>query len=636
MAIVLGIDLGTTNSAMGYLVADEPKIIENSDGGRTTPSVIAINKDDSISVGAVAYRSRVINTDFTFYEFKRLIGRSYSEAKNDIRAFPFKVEESGDKVKVVGKNGKKYSPEEISAMVLRKLKTDAEQKLGQTITEAVITVPAYFNDSQRQATKDAGEIAGLKVLRIINEPTAAALAYGLDKKKDEKILVYDLGGGTFDVTVLEIGDGTIEVKATNGDTHLGGHDFDKAITDYLISEFKKEKGIDLSVDKSALQRLKEAAEKAKHDLSSQLEHDINLPFITMVDGQPEHMMIKLTRAKLDELVGDLVKNTLEPVKKALADSGISKGEIDEILMVGGMTRMPLVQKAVEDFFGKKPNYSVNPDEVVALGAAIQGAILKGDVKDILLLDVTPLTLAIETMGGVASPMIPRNTTVPTSKSQVFSTASDNQNAVDVVITQGERPMSADNKQLGRFTLSGIPPAPRGIPQVEVTFDLDANGILHVKAQDKGTGKVQTLSITGASTMSDEDKEKAIREAEENAAKDKEKKDMVEARNIAESTIVQVRNALKDLAEKVSGEDRGSLESMITDVEEVIKKEDASKEDIEKKTQTLLEKMNEVSQKVYSSGSEANADQATEPSAENPEETKSEDDKTTDVEGEKKE
>jgi molecular chaperone DnaK len=356
----------------------------------------------------------------------------------------------------------------------------------------------------------------------------------------------------------------------------------------------------------------------------------------MVDGQPEHMMIKLTRAKLDELVGDLVKNTLEPVKKALADSGISKGEIDEILMVGGMTRMPLVQKAVEDFFGKKPNYSVNPDEVVALGAAIQGAILKGDVKDILLLDVTPLTLAIETMGGVASPMIPRNTTVPTSKSQVFSTASDNQNAVDVVITQGERPMSADNKQLGRFTLSGIPPAPRGIPQVEVTFDLDANGILHVKAQDKGTGKVQTLSITGASTMSDEDKEKAIREAEENAAKDKEKKDMVEARNIAESTIVQVRNALKDLAEKVSGEDRGALESMITDVEEVIKKEDASKEDIEKKTQTLLEKMNEVSQKVYSSGSEANADQATEPSAENPEETKSEDGKTTDVEGEKKE
>jgi len=634
MAIVLGIDLGTTNSAMGYLVGDEPKIIENSDGGRTTPSVVAVNKDDSISVGAVAYRARVINPDFTFYEFKRLIGRSYSEAKNDIKAFPFKVEESGDKVKVVGKDSKKYSPEEISAMVLRKLKTDAEQKLGQTITEAVITVPAYFNDSQRQATKDAGEIAGLKVLRIINEPTAAALAYGLDKKKDEKILVYDLGGGTFDVTVLEIGDGTIEVKATNGDTHLGGSDFDKAITDYLISEFKKEKGVDLSNDKSALQRLKEAAEKAKHDLSSQLEHDINLPFITMVDGQPEHLMVKLTRAKLDELVADLVKNTLEPVKKALADSGIAKGEIDEILMVGGMTRMPLVQKAVEDFFGKKPNFSVNPDEVVALGAAIQGAILKGDVKDILLLDVTPLTLAIETMGGVASPMIPRNTTVPTSKSQTFSTASDNQNAVDIVITQGERPMSADNKHLGRFTLSGIPPAPRGIPQVEVTFDLDANGILHVKAQDKGTGKVQTLSITGASTMSDEDKEKAIREAEENAAKDKEKKEMVEARNIAESTIVQVRNALKDLAEKVSGEDRGTLEGMITDVEDVIKKEDASKEDIEKKTQTLLEKMNEVSQKVYATGSEEGATNP-EPEAGSTEEPK-EEDKTTDVESEKKE
>ena len=603
MSIVLGIDLGTTNSAMAYVVGGEPKIIENSDGGRTTPSVVAINKDDSISVGAIAYRSRVINTDFTFYEVKRLIGRSFKESTEDIRAFPFKVKEVGEKVKVVGKESKEYAPEEISAMILRKLKTDAEQKLGQSISEAVITVPAYFNDSQRQATKDAGEIAGLKVLRIINEPTAAALAYGLDKKKDEKILVYDLGGGTFDVTVLEIGDGTIEVKATNGDTHLGGHDFDKAITDFLISEFKKEKGIDLSSDRSALQRLKEAAEKAKHDLSSQLEHDINLPFITMIDGQPEHMLIKMTRAKLEDLVGDLVKKTLEPVKKALADSGIQKGEIDEILMVGGMTRMPLVQKTVEDYFAKKPNYSVNPDEVVALGASIQGAILKGDVKDILLLDVTPLTLAIETMGGVASPMIPRNTTVPTSKSQVFSTASDNQNAVDVVVTQGERPMAADNKQLGRFTLSGIPPAPRGIPQIEVTFDLDANGILHVKAQDKGTGKVQSISITGASTMSDEDKEKAIKEAEENATKDKEKKELVEAKNIAESTIVQVRTALKDLAEKVSGEDRGALESLISDVEAVVKKEDATKEEIEKKTQALLEKMNEVSQQVYSAGGE---------------------------------
>ena len=626
MSIVLGIDLGTTNSAMAYVVGGEPKIIENSDGGRTTPSVVALNKDDSISVGAIAYRSRVINTDFTFYEVKRLIGRSFNESTEDIRAFPFKVKQAGEKVKVAGKD-KDYAPEEISAMILRKLKTDAEQKLGQTITEAVITVPAYFNDSQRQATKDAGEIAGLKVLRIINEPTAAALAYGLDKKKDEKILVYDLGGGTFDDTVLEIGDGTIEVKATNGDTHLGGHDFDKAITDYLISEFKKEKGIDLSADRSALQRLKEAAEKAKHDLSSQLEHDINLPFITMVDGQPEHMLIKLTRAKLEDLVGDLVKKTLEPVKKALADSGIQKGEIDEILMVGGMTRMPLVQKTVEDYFSKKPNYSVNPDEVVALGASIQGAILKGDVKDILLLDVTPLTLAIETMGGVASAMISRNTTVPTSKSQVFSTASDNQNAVDVVVTQGERPMAADNKHLGRFTLSGIPPAPRGIPQIEVTFDLDANGILHVKAQDKGTGKIQSISITGASTMSDEDKEKAIKEAEENATKDKEKKELVEAKNIAESTIVQVKTALKDLAEKVSGEDRGTLESLISDVEAVIKKEDATKDDIEKKTQALLEKMNEVSQQVYSASSGENPTETEEPKAEN--------DKTYDVNSEKK-
>ncbi|GAB4146561.1 MAG: molecular chaperone DnaK [Patescibacteria group bacterium] len=603
MSIVLGIDLGTTNSAMAYVVGGEPKIIENVEGTRTTPSVVAINKDDSESVGGVAYRSRVLNPEFTFYEVKRLIGRSYKESEEDIRAFSFKVADKGDKVKVVGRNNKEYSPEEISAKVLRKLKTDAEQKLGQTITEAVITVPAYFNDSQRQATKDAGEIAGLKVLRIVNEPTAAALAYGLDKKQDEKILVYDLGGGTFDVTVLEIGEGTIEVKATNGDTHLGGHDFDKAITDFLIAEFKKEKGVDLSADRSALQRLKEAAEKAKHDLSTQMEHDINLPFITMVEGQPEHMLMKLTRAKLEELVGELVTRTLEPVKKALSDSGIDKGEINEILMVGGMTRMPLVQKTVEDFFGKKPNFSVNPDEVVAMGAAIQGAILKGEVKDILLLDVTPLTLAIETAGGVATPMIPRNTTIPTSKSQVFSTYSDNQTAVDVVVTQGERPMAADNKQLGRFTLSGIPPAPRGIPQIEVTFDLDANGILHVKATDKGTGKQQSVSIAGSSTMTDEDKDKAIRDAEENAAKDREKKELVETRNLAESTVVQVRTAMKDLGEKVSGEDRGEIENLIRDVEEVVKNESASVDLIKSKNEALLNKMNEVSQKVYSAGAE---------------------------------
>lgn len=601
MAIVIGIDLGTTNSAMAYVVAGEPKIVENTEGARTTPSVVAINKDDSITVGAVAYRSRVLNPDFTFYEVKRLIGRSYHESEDDIRAFPFKTIDTGSKVKIAGRANKEYSPEEISAMVLRKLKTDAEQKLGQTITEAVITVPAYFNDSQRQATKDAGEIAGLKVLRIVNEPTAAALAYGYDKKQDEKILVYDLGGGTFDVTVLEIGEGTIEVRATNGDTHLGGHDFDKAISDYLIAEFKKDKGVDLSGDRSALQRLKEAAEKAKHDLSTQFEHDINLPFITMVDGQPEHLLISLTRAKLEDLVGKLVQRTLEPVKKALADSGIDKGDINEILMVGGMTRMPLVQKIVEDFFGKKPNFSVNPDEVVALGAAIQGAILTGEVKDILLLDVTPLTLAIETAGGVATPMIPRNTTIPTSKSQVFSTYSDNQTAVDVVVTQGERPMAGDNKQLGRFSLSGIPPAPRGVPQIEVSFDLDANGILHVKAQDKGTGKIQSISIAGASTMSDAEKEKAIREAEENATKDREKKELVEARNLAESTIVQIRTAMKDLGEKVTGEDRGEVENLVRDVEDTVKNEEATKEAIQQKTEALLTKMNDISQKVYATG-----------------------------------
>jgi molecular chaperone DnaK len=622
MSIVLGIDLGTTNSAMAYVASGDPKIIENTDGARTTPSVIAINKDDSLSVGAVAYRSRVLNPEYTFYEVKRLIGRSHSESAEDIRAFPFKVKQSGDKVKIVGRNEKEYSPEEISAMVLRKLKTDAEQKTGETITEAVITVPAYFNDSQRQATKDAGEIAGLKVLRIVNEPTAAALAYGFDKKKDEKILVYDLGGGTFDVTVLEIGDGTIEVKATNGDTHLGGHDFDKAITDYLISEFKKEKGVDLSADKSALQRLKEAAEKAKHDLSTQLEHDINLPFITMVDGQPEHMLVKLTRSKLEELVKNLVDRTLEPVKKALADSGIEKSEINEILMVGGMTRMPLVQKSVEEFFGKKPNYSVNPDEVVALGAAVQGAILKGDVKDILLLDVTPLTLAIETAGGVATPMIERNTTVPSSKSQVFSTYSDNQTSVDVVVTQGERPMSEDNKQLGRFTLSGIPPAPRSVPQIEVTFDIDANGILHVKAKDKGTGKEQSISIAGASTMTDAEKEKAIKDAEENTAKDREKKELVEARNLAESAVVQVKTALKDLGEKVSGEDRGEIENLVRDVEEIVKNEQASLESIRQKNEALLTKMNDISQKIYSTGeneSDTSTTETPETEAETPKE-----------------
>ena len=602
MSVVLGIDLGTTNSAMAYVVGGKPVIVENREGARTTPSVFYYNsKDGSVVIGEVAKRNSVLHPENTFYEVKRFIGRSFDDpsVQHDISLVPYKVIEKNGKIKLLTKEGKEYAPEEISAAVLRKLKTDAEEKLGQTITEAVITVPAYFNDAQRQATKDAGEIAGLKVLRIINEPTAAALAYGFEKGKDERILVYDLGGGTFDVTVLEVSSDTIEVLATNGDTHLGGKDFDKRLIEYIISEFKKETGIDLSKDKAAVQRIKEAAEKAKHDLSTQQEHQINLPFITMgPDNQPQHLLMTITRAKLEELVKDLIEKTMDPVKKALADAGVKKEEIQEIIMVGGMTRMPAVQRAVEEFFGKKPNLSVNPDEVVALGAAIQGAVLKGDIKDILLLDVTPLTLAIETAGNIATPMIPRNTTIPTSKTQIFSTYADNQTAVDIHVVQGERPLASDNKSLGKFTLSGIPPAPRGVPQIEVTFDLDANGILTVRAVDKATNKEAKITITGASTLSEEEKRKAIEEAERQKEADRLKKELAEARNNADGIAYQAGKLIHDMGDKLSESDKEELTRMQKDLEEMVKKDDITKEELDRKAQSLQEKMMALGEKVY--------------------------------------
>ena len=602
MSVVLGIDLGTTNSAMAYVVGGKPVIVENREGARTTPSVFYYNsKDGSVVIGEVAKRNSVLHPENTFYEVKRFIGRSFDDpsVQHDISLVPYKVIEKNGKIKLLTKEGKEYAPEEISAAVLRKLKTDAEEKLGQTITEAVITVPAYFNDAQRQATKDAGEIAGLKVLRIINEPTAAALAYGFEKGKDERILVYDLGGGTFDVTVLEVSSDTIEVLATNGDTHLGGKDFDKRLIEYIISEFKKETGIDLSKDKAAVQRIKEAAEKAKHDLSTQQEHQINLPFITMgPDNQPQHLLMTITRAKFEELVKDLIEKTMDPVKKALADAGVKKEEIQEIIMVGGMTRMPAVQRAVEEFFGKKPNLSVNPDEVVALGAAIQGAVLKGDIKDILLLDVTPLTLAIETAGNIATPMIPRNTTIPTSKTQIFSTYADNQTAVDIHVVQGERPLASDNKSLGKFTLSGIPPAPRGVPQIEVTFDLDANGILTVRAVDKATNKEAKITITGASTLSEEEKRKAIEEAERQKEADRLKKELAEARNNADGIAYQAGKLIHDMGDKLSESDKEELTRMQKELEEMVKKDDITKEELDRKAQSLQEKMMALGEKVY--------------------------------------
>ncbi|MFA5358945.1 MAG: molecular chaperone DnaK [Patescibacteria group bacterium] len=569
MSKILGIDLGTTNSCMAIIEGGEPKVLENAEGNRTTPSIVAITKTGERLVGQLAKRQAVTNPENTIYSVKRLIGRHYDDAEvqRDLKVLPYMIAQAGTGVKV--KMGdKEYTPQEVSAMILQKLKQDAESKIGEKITEAVITVPAYFNDDQRKATIDAGQIAGLTVKRIINEPTAAALAYGFDKKKGEQIAVYDLGGGTFDISILDVSENTVEVKSTNGDTHLGGDDFDRVIIDWINAEFKKDQGIDLSKDQMALQRIKEAAEKAKIELSTAGETEINQPFITSGTDGPKHLVLKLSRAKLEELVGGLVEKTFEPVRKALADAGLKTTDIEEVVMVGGMTRMPLVQKKVEEFFGKKPNLSVNPDEVVAIGAAVQGGVLQGEVHDVLLLDVTPLTLGIETLGGIRTPLIDRNTTVPTSKSQIFSTAADNQTSVEINVLQGEREMAGDNKSLGRFILSGIPPAPRGMPQVEVTFDIDANGILSVKAQDKATGAVQSITITGSSGLSKDEIEKMKKEAESHATEDKQKKEEIEVKNGAEALVYTAEKAIKDAGDKVPAEVKKEIEDKVDALKKV--------------------------------------------------------------------
>lgn len=605
MSKIIGIDLGTTNSCVSVMEGGEPVVITNTEGNRTTPSIIAI-KDGQTIVGDPAKRQAVMNPKNTIFSAKRFIGHKHSEVKAEAGRMPFSVVKGKGGDAYISFDGKDVRPEEISAILLGKLKKDAEEFLGEKVTEAVITVPAYFNDSQRQATKDAGRIAGLDVKRIINEPTAAALAYGLDKKEiNQKIAVYDLGGGTFDVSILELGDGVFEVISTNGDTHLGGDNFDEALIDYLLEEFKKSEGVDLkggSIDASqkemALQRIKEAAEKAKKELSSSQETEVNLPFLVADSTGPKNLIVKISRAKFEALTSTLVKNSLKPCEKALKDAGIKKSEIDEVILVGGMTRMPAVQKAVTDFFGKEPHKGVNPDEVVALGAAIQGGVLRGDVKDVVLLDVTPLSLSIETMGGVATKVIERNTTIPTSKSQVFSTASDNQPQVEVHVVQGEREFAADNKSLGKFVLDGIPPAGRGIPQIEVTFDLDANGILNVKAKDKGTGKEQHITIKGSSGLSDEEVEQMRKDAEENADADKEKKELVDAKNGLDGAVFQAEKMLKDDADKISEETKKEVETALETAKEELEKEGATKEDFEKATETFMEVLQKAGAEVY--------------------------------------
>jgi len=597
MSKILGIDLGTTNSCIAIIEGGEPKVLENQEGNRTTPSVVAVSKTGERLVGQVAKRQAVVNPQNTVYSIKRLIGRHWDdeEVQRDLKILPFKIVRAGEGVKVA-LGGKEYSPQEISAMILQKLKEDAEAKLGEKITEAVITVPAYFDDSQRQATIDAGKIAGLTVKRIINEPTAAALAYGFNKKKDEKIAVYDLGGGTFDISILEVSSDTVEVKATNGDTHLGGDDFDQRIIHWIIEEFKKDQGIDLGKDQMALQRLKESAEKAKHELSTTTETEVNQPFITTDASGPKHLVLKLTRAKLEQLVGELVEKTLEPTKKALEDAGLKASDINEVIMVGGMTRMPLVQSTVEKFFGKKPHLGVNPDEVVAVGAAVQAGVLQGEVRDVLLLDVTPLTLGLETLGGVSTGLIDRNTTIPTSKSQVFSTAADSQTSVEVHVLQGERPLAADNKSLGRFILSGIPPAPRGTPQVEVTFDIDANGILHVKAKDKATGKEQSITITASSGLSKDEVERMKQDAAKHADEDKKKREIIDLRNGADSLVFTAEKALKDAGAKVPADVKKDVEAKIEAVKKV--KDGDDKDAIKKATDDLGQTIQKIGQAMY--------------------------------------
>lgn len=600
---ILGIDLGTTNSCMAVIEGGQPRVLENKEGARTTPSMVAIKSDGEEVVGQIAKRQAVTNPDNTIFSIKRLIGRRYDdpEVQRDIKWLPYKVVQSGVGVKVA-MGGKEFTPQEISAKILQKLKQDAEEKLGEKITDAVITCPAYFDDSQRQATKDAGKIAGFNVRRIINEPTAAALAYGFNKKKNEKIAVYDLGGGTFDISILEVGDDTVEVKSTNGDTHLGGDDFDQRIINYLVSEFKKDQGIDLSKDRMALQRLKEAAEKAKHELSQTLETEINQPFITTDASGPKHLVMKLTRAKLEEIVGDLVEKTLGPCRKALEDAKLEPKDINEVILVGGQTRMPLVIKTVEKFFGKKPHMGVNPDEVVAVGAAVQGGVLLGDVKDILLLDVTPLTLGLETLGGIRTPLIPRNTTIPTSKTQVFSTAADNQPAVEINVLQGEREMAADNKSLGKFILDGIPPAPRGVPQIEVTFDIDANGILNVKARDRATGREQKITITASTSLSKEEVDRMQKEAAAHVAEDKKKKEQAEIKNNAETLVYTVEKTLREAGDKVDKNVKKSVEDKLAALKKV--KDGNDIEAIKRASSDLSSEIQKVGTAMYQAAGQA--------------------------------
>jgi len=614
MGKIIGIDLGTTNSAVAYMVAGKPEIIANVEGNRTTPSVVAINKKGERLVGQVAQRQRVTNAKNTIYGVKRLIGRKFSdkEVQKDLGIMPYEIVKKGNGV-AVKMGDKEYTPEEVSAMILSKLKSDAEKHLGEPVTEAVITVPAYFDDAQRQATKDAGKIAGLEVKRIINEPTAAALAYGLEKGKEEKIVVFDLGGGTFDVSILELGDGVFEVKSTNGDTHLGGEDFDNRIVDHFLDEFKKQEGIDLAKDNAALQRLKDEAEKAKKELSTTNEYEVNLPFLTADADGPKHFEYKLTRAKLEEMVGELIDRLSGPVEKALKDAKLSASDINEVVLVGGMTRMPAVVEKVKKLFGQDPMQGVNPDEVVAVGAAIQGGVLAGDVKDVLLLDVTPLSLGIETMGGVTTKLIERNTTVPTSKSETFSTAADNQPQVEIHVLQGEREFANDNKSLGKFVLDGIAPAPRGVPQIEVTFNIDANGILHVTAKDKGTGKEQSITIQNSGNMSKEDIEKAARDAETHADDDKKKREAVDARNGLENAIYQAKKMPDEFKDKISDDDKKIIEDAVAEAEKVQKDDASDKDALEKAAKDLQDKIMPIGAKMYEAASKEEASSSDEKS-----------------------
>ncbi|HMS23989.1 MAG TPA: molecular chaperone DnaK [Candidatus Saccharibacteria bacterium] len=634
MGKIIGIDLGTTNSAMAVMQSGKPEIIANTEGNRTTPSVVAINKNGERLVGQVANRQRVTNPTNTIFGIKRLIGRKFDskEVQRDIELMPYEIEKSGNGVKVK-MSDKQYSPEEVSAMILGKLKADAEKFLGEPVTEAVITVPAYFDDSQRQATKDAGKIAGLEVKRIINEPTAAALAYGLDKGKEEKIAVFDLGGGTFDVSILQLGDGVFEVLSTNGDTHLGGEDFDLKIVNHFVDEFKKETGVDVKTDKAAMQRLKEEAEKAKKELSTTEVADINLPFLTADAEGPKHFEYKLTRAKLVDLVQDYIDKTAEPCKKALKDAKLEAKDINEVILVGGMTRMPSVIEKVKEIFGKEPKKGVNPDEVVAVGAAIQGGVLQGDVKDVLLLDVTPLSLGIETLGGITTKLIERNTTIPSSKSETFSTAADNQPQVEIHVLQGEREMVADNKSLGRFVLDGIPPAPRGVPQIEVTFNIDANGILNVSAKDKGSGKEQSITIQNSGNLDKEEVEKAAKEAEAHADEDKKKREAIEVRNQLDSAVYQAGKLKSESKDKLSEEDVKNIDKAVEEAKKVLADEKADKEKLETAAKELNDRIMPIGAKMYEEASKKEADESSEASAKDGEQKKSDKKDDEPVEGE---